>query len=331
MAAKRDYYEVLGVDRHATAQEIKKAYRKLAKKYHPDTNGQNPDADRKFQEIGEAYGVLGDEEKRKQYDQFGHAAFEQGAGWESGWDGASGGNPGSGYQSWHFESGDPHMQDIFGDLFGDFFHGAGGGFQDAHFQGSHFQRGGFGKSGARRGGDLTAEISVSFEEAAFGCEKLLSLQGEAGKVQSLQVRIPAGIEDGKSIRLRGKGRPGRGGAGDLLLKVHVEAKPGYERKGLDVYTTVSVSFVTAVLGGEIFVDTLYGKVSCQLREGTQSGSKLRLRGKGIVSMKDGKVRGDQYVTVQIQVPRQVSPEAKEKLREFAAACGQSKARGWGAA
>ena len=189
----------------------------------------------------------------------------------------------------------------------------GQGFKQSY--GSGFGGGSF-KS---KGQDLHAEIRVSFEDAAFGCEKVINLSsGQGAPAQSLKVRVPAGIEDGKSIRLRGKGGPGMNGgeAGDLLLKIHVDEKPGYERKGMDVYTTISVPFTTAVFGGEAIVNTLKGSVKCKIPAGIQSGSKIRLRGKGIVSMKDPSVHGDMYAAVQIQVPRNLSPEAKQKLREF---------------
>lgn len=329
MAAKRDYYAVLGVNREADEAAIKKAYRKLAKKYHPDTSAGNAQAEEKFKEVTEAYEILSDPEKRKLYDRFGHGAF----------DGSGAGNPGyEGYAS----QGNP-----FEDMGG--FDGAGGFWRSGSFGGGdgrgsryeyHFggdgmddilksmfggEAGGdFGQESFGRGSlDLQAEISVSFEEAAFGCEKALRLEDQKGGLQSLKVRIPAGIDTGKSIRLKGKGRTGRNGAaGDLLLKVNVGSKPGYERQGMDLYTTVSIPFATAVLGGEATVDTLYGKVLCKIQEGTQSGSKIRLKGKGIVSMKDPGVRGDQYVTIQIQVPQHVGEEAKRKLREFQAACGK---------
>ena len=266
MAAKRDYYEVLGVAKNADEKTIKKAYRKLAKKYHPDTNAGNPDAEKKFKEVTEAYSVLSDPEKKKMYDQFGHAAFDQsaggsyqGSGFGNGFQGFKSG-PG-GYQEYHFTG---NADDIFGDMFKDIFHGNGS-----------KSTGGFGS-------------------------------------------IPAGIDSGKSIRLRGKGMPGtgKGGAGDLLLKVTVQPKAGYERKGMDVYTTVNIPYTTAVFGGEARVHTLYGDVMCKIKEGTQSGSKIRLRGKGIVSMKDANVHGDQYVTVQIQVPRHLNAEARQKLMEY---------------
>lgn len=172
---------------------------------------------------------------------------------------------------------------------------------------------------------MTASVNISFEEAAFGCKKILSLQEPStGRTHSLEVRIPAGIETGKSIRLRGKGMPGSNGgeAGDLLLKVTVEEKPGYERKGLDIYTTVKIPFSTAVLGGEAVVPTIYGNVVCKIQEGTQSGTKIRLKGKGIVSMKNPSIKGDQYARIEIQVPQHVSRTAKEKLKEFERACGR---------
>lgn len=325
MGAKRDYYAVLGVERSADDRTIKKAYRKLAKKYHPDTSEGNAQAEEKFKEATQAYEILSDPEKRRLYDRFGHAAFD-GSGAQ---DGGPQGNPfedmygfgnsgaygGQGFHrayssgdgegrryEYRFGSGD--MDDILKSMFGE---AAGDGFGE-----------GFGRGGA----DLRAEISVSFEEAAFGCEKTVCLDtGEGTGPQSLRVRIPAGIDDGKSIRLKGKGAQGRGGTpGDLLLKVNVGKKPGFERQGMDVYTVANIPFSTAVLGGEAAVQTLSGKVLCKIREGTQSGTKIRLKGKGIVSMKDPKVRGDQYVTVQIQVPEHLSEEAKRKLGEFQAAC-----------
>ena len=336
MAAKRDYYEVLGVAKNADEKTIKKAYRKLAKKYHPDTNAGNPDAEKKFKEVTEAYSVLSDPEKKKMYDQFGHAAFDQsaggsyqGSGFGNGFQGFKSG-PG-GYQEYHFTG---NADDIFGDMFKDIFHGSsskstdgfgGHGFHRSSFydDGSGFSGfGGFGGHGSagfdQKGQDLNASVSVTFDEVAFGCDKRITLQDQSGKAQTLEVHIPAGIDSGKSIRLRGKGMPGtgKGGAGDLLLKVTVQPKAGYERKGMDVYTTVSIPYTTAVFGGEARVHTLYGDVMCKIKEGTQSGSKIRLRGKGIVSMKDANVHGDQYVTVQIQVPKHLNAEARQKLMEY---------------
>ena len=325
MAVKRDYYDVLGIDRNADEKTIKKAYRKLAKKYHPDTNAGNADAADKFKEVNEAYDVLSDPKKKKMYDQFGHAAFEAGA--DPGAGAGAGGfggfqSDGNGsYQEFHFNG--ENMDDIFGDIFGNMFHGGSASGRSRRTSG--FTGGFGGESFKSKGSDIKAGITVGFDEAAFGGDKVITLSnpenpGQPG--QSLKVHIPAGIDNGKSIRLRGKGMPGTGGgeAGDLLLKVTVAPKPGYERKGMDVYTTVSVPYTTAVFGGEALVHTLYGDVMCKIKEGTQSGSKIRLRGKGIVSMKDSSVHGDQYVTIQIEVPRNLSPQARQKLKEFEEIC-----------
>ena len=359
MADKRDYYEVLGVDKSADDATLKKAYRKLAKKYHPDVNPGDKEAEAKFKEATEAYSVLSDPDKRRQYDQFGHAAFEAGAdpgagAGAGGFGGFQGGGNGS-YQEFHFEGGD--MDDILKNLFGGGFgggsnsgkagsaHGFGGsGFGHSGFENGSFRSGfngsfgsggfdgtgygdgfgnscnsGFRGSHQQKGQDLNAEISISFNEAAFGCDKLINLSGADGSgKQTLKVHIPAGIDNGKSIRLRGKGNPGYGGApaGDLLLKVHVGERSGFERKGTDVYTIVNVPFITAALGGEAKVQTLNGQVMCRIPEGTQSGCKIRLKGKGIQAMGKAGVYGDLYVTVQVQVPRNLSEESKRKLREF---------------
>lgn len=187
--------------------------------------------------------------------------------------------------------------------------------------------GGFGGGSgfSNRGNDLNAEVQITFDEAVFGCEKTITIQNPnqpGSRPQTLQVKIPAGIETGKSIRLAGKGMPGTGGgaAGDLLLKVTVGEKPGWTRKGMDVYTDVEVPFTTAVFGGEALVHTLYGDVVCKIKAGTRSGTKIRLRGKGIVSLKDSSVHGDQYAVVRIEVPSDLSAEAKQKLKEFEEIC-----------
>lgn len=327
MAVKRDYYEVLGIDKNADDSAIKKAYRKLAKKYHPDTNSGNSQAEQKFKEITEAYSILSDPEKRKLYDRFGHAAFD-GTGAER--SEASGGfgdfqNTG-GYQSWHFEGGD--AQDFFGDIFDDLFHNYGNQYSNGEhsYYGHGFGRGGF----TAKGQDAHAEISVSFDDAAFGAEKIIQLNDGKNGIQSLQVHIPAGIDDGRSIRLRGKGMPGVNGGenGDLLIKVNVGTRPDFERKGMDVYSTIQIPYTTAVFGGETIIQTLKGQVRCNIRPGTQSGTKIRLKGKGIVSMNDPKVYGDQYAIVQIEVPKYLTKEAQQKLKEFEAACAKS---GFGAA
>lgn len=343
MVTKTDYYDVLGINKNADNKTIKKAYRKLAKKYHPDINPGDAKAEEKFKEITEAYEILSDPEKRKLYDQFGHAAFD-GTGAQSGAygnaDGFSGfggnggfrggtyrSNNGNGYQEFHFEGGD--MDDIFENFFGGGFKKSGfqGGFGQSGnfnkgFNGDFRQSGGFGsrQSYQTKGSDVHANIQVSFDAAAFGKKETIHLKDENGKVQTLEVNIPAGIETGQSIRLKGKGSPGYNGgaAGDLFLKVTVSEKPGFKREGQDIYNTVTIPFITAVLGGDVTVPTIYGNVRCSIKPGTQSGNKLRLRGKGIVSMKNASVHGDQYTTVEVQVPKNLTPKAKQKLREFAA-------------
>ena len=313
---EKDLYKVLGVERGADEKEIKKAYRKLAKKYHPDSNQNNASAEQKFKENNEAYDILGDPEKKKLYDKYGMIAFTEGFDPKyADQAGAYGGFNGSG--SYGNMTGDD-LNDIFGDIFGNMFNGKTSGY-------GGFQREYRGSSGSWRntplkGSDLETDVTVSFEEAAFGCDRSLQLQEASGGTKTLKVHIPAGIDDGKKVRLRGKGNPGyQGGeAGDLFLKVHITPKSGFERKGQDVYTTINVPFTTAALGGEAVAKTLYGDVSLRIPAGTQSGSRLRLRGKGIVSMKDPSVRGDEYVTVQIQVPRHLTEEEEKKLREFEA-------------
>lgn len=324
MALTQDYYDILGLKKGAGADEIKKAYRKLAKRYHPDSNAGNTQAEQKFKEISEAYSVLSDPEKKKLYDQFGHAAFSQDGSPKEGFHGGFGNGfdksfhsgfsrsyssgPDS-YTEYHFESGD--MDDFLHSFFGGGSHGFGG-FSSY--------------SGPEKGSDLTADISVSLEDVALGCDKMIRLKNpQTGQEESLQVHIPAGIENGMSIRLRGKGMPGIGGkaAGDLLLSVTVLAKPGYERKGMDIYTSVRIPFTTAVFGGEALVSTLYGDVLCKIKPGTQSGTRIKLRGKGFVSIKNVSIHGDQYVTVQIDVPNALSRDAAEKLRAYEQACQTS--------
>lgn len=309
MTKAKDYYEVLGVDKNADDATIKKAYRKLAKKYHPDTNAGNAEAEKKFKEISEAYAVLSDKEKRKEYDQFGNGDFEY--------------DPNQGYQEFHFEGG--NMDDIMEELFGHM-GGMGGGFGSdrshrssrTSFYNNGFDNGfGDGFAGSSMNNNIETEMTISFDDAVFGCDKLISLQDphSSAAPKKLKVHIPAGIASGQTVRLKGKGRTP---SGDLLIKVTVEEKIGYERKGMDIYTTVNIPYEIVALGGEATIPTLYGNVKCKIKEGTQSGCKIRLKGKGVVSMKNSSQYGDQYATVQIQVPRHLSEEAKQKLREYAA-------------
>lgn len=349
MAQKRDYYEVLGVNKSATDAEIKKAYRKLAKKYHPDMNKDNPKAEELFKEVTEAYEVLSDKEKRKLYDQFGHAAFDEGAGQGGaygaggqGFGSGAGGFGGFGGQGFRggFSGGGGFGNSSFGGFgSGNFGGGDGGsfhfngnsgdGYQEYYYTGDNLDDifDGFfggsrkGRSRSKDGEDVLAKVEVSFEEAALGADKVIRFRTPDGREQSLQVHIPAGIDSGQKIRLKGKGMPGQngGGAGSLLLEVTVQSKPGFERKGMDIYTTVEIPFETAVLGGETIVPTLNGRVSCKIKEGTQSGTKIRLKGKGIVSMKNPSQKGDEYAVIQIRVPRNLSADAKQKLQEYAKA------------
>ena len=316
---KRDYYEVLGIDKNADASAIKKAYRKLAKKYHPDTNAGNPKAEQMFKEVTEAYSVLNDPEKKKLYDQYGMVAFEEGFSEEQARRAANGGA----FSGFHFENGE--AGDFWDDMFGQFFSGGSRNSRTGH----GFGNGGFyqeftgGSGGGHFGGgrDVEAEVTLDFDEAALGCEKVVRLNGSDGKIQSFKVRIPAGMDDGEQLRLKGKGHTGADGTtGDLFLKIKIRPKNGCERKGLDVYTTVTIPYATAALGGKARIHTLYGDVDCNIKGGTQDGSKIRLRGKGIVSRKNPSVHGDQYVKVQIQVPKYLSPEAKQKLQEYSAMC-----------
>ena len=356
MADKRDYYEVLGVDKSADEATLKKAYRALAKKYHPDVNPGDKEAEAKFKEATEAYGILSDPEKRRQYDQFGHAAFEQGGG------------PGG------FDFSGADFGDIFGDLFGDFFGGGGA---------SRSRRS---SNGPMRGANLRARVNISFLEAVTGTEKELEItlkdecktchgtgakpgtspvtcsrcngsgqvvnvqqslfgmirnvsvcpdcQG-AGKVvkdkcpgcngtgytssrKKIQVSIPAGIDSDQSIRLREKGEPGRNGGsrGDLLVEVNVGSHPTFQRRDNDIYSTVNISFPTATLGGEVRIPTVDGEVTSVIKPGTQTGSRIRLRGKGVPFIHRPEVRGDHFVTLVVQVPINLTREAKEALRHY---------------
>ncbi len=318
---KRDYYDVLGISKQASDQEIKKAYRKLAKKYHPDTNPGDEKAEKIFKEVTEAYNVLSDEEKRKLYDQFGHAAF----------DGSMGSNPedfanfyeghfgnessGNGRHREYYYSG--NMDDIFDDVFGGFFgRGGGRGTYSAHF-GSGMNRDfdfdyNFNDSSPV---DITSEITVSFREAALGCKKRISFDDAA--MGSLEIKIPAGIAEGQSIRLKGKGRSGiNQKTGDLLIKIHIREDSRFRRDGKDVYIKKNIPFTTAALGGEVSVDTLYGTVRCTVPAGSQPGSKLRLKNKGIVSMKNKNSYGDEYVIIQVDVPKNLTEREKKLLKEF---------------
>lgn len=355
---KRDYYEVLGVEKGASAEDIKKAYRKAAMKYHPDRNPGNKEAEEKFKEVGEAYEVLSDDEKRARYDQYGFAGvdpnYASGAGF-NGFDGFGG------------FGGFSDLGDIFGDLFG------GGG-----------RRSG-GQSAGRRGENIMSRLDLTFEEAAFGCDKEISVpriencaacngtgsadgnietcpkcrgtgqervvqnfmgmqmqstttcsqcggkgkiiktpcntckgKGKVRRTKRVTVKVPAGVNDGQSVRVRGEGNVGSGGApsGDLLAEVRIKPHKLFKRREFDVYCEVPISFAQAALGAEIEVPTLDGKVNYTIPEGTQTGREFILRGKGIPQVGNPKLRGDHHFSVVVETPTKLTNEQKELLRQF---------------
>ena len=364
MADKRDYYEVLGVDKSADEATLKKAYRTLAKKYHPDMNPDNKEAEAKFKEVNEAYEVLSDPEKKAKYDQFGHAAFDPAAG---------------GYGDGGF-GGFGDFGDI-GDIFGSFF---GGG-----FGGSSQRR----RNGPMRGEDISLRVTVTFEEAAFGVKRDISYncvqkcdsckgsgaangtspetcphcQGTGqrrvtqriggmafqstttcdncrgtGKIiknpcqncrgtgyvkisKKLSVSIPAGIDDGGRIALRGQGNDGKNGgpAGDVILIISVRGHSVFERSGSNIYCEVPITVTDAVLGAEIDIPTLEGKMKYNIPEGTQPGTEFVVKQKGIPYLNNPQKRGDLVFTVNVEVPRGLNEKQKDKLREFAESCGNS--------
>ena len=366
MAEKRDYYEVLGVGKNASDNEIKSAYRKLAKKYHPDLNPGDKEAEEKFKEVNEANDVLSDPEKRKRYDQFGFAGVDPNYAAQQG--GGAGGF-GGGF-------GGVDLGDLFGDIFGS---GGFGGF------------GGFGGSSRanpnapRKGHDIQASVILTFEEAAHGCSKTVTINrqetcrdcggsgaehgtspetcphcggrgyvvtqqrtpfgvmqsqqpcsycggrgtiiknpcrtcrgtGKTGARKTLEVRIPAGIDDDQNIALRGQGNAGSNGgpAGDVIVHVTVKPDPVFERDGFDVWVHEPITFSQAVLGAEITVPTVDGKVAYTIPEGTQSGTRFRLRGKGIQYL-NGRGRGDQYVVVDVEIPKKLTKAQRDALKAF---------------
>ncbi len=363
MADKRDYYEVLGVKKDATADEIKKAYRKLTKENHPDLHPGDKACEERFKEANEAYEVLSDEEKRKKYDQFGHAAFDPNAGYGAGGFGDFGDFGGFGG---------------FGDIFSDIFGGFGGATRAN-------------PNAPRRGDSIRATVNISFEEAAFGCKKEVTAakvetctdckgtgcapgttpeicpdckgtgqvmvsqrtpfavmqssppcskcrgtgkiihqpckschgMGAVRRQHKVEVNVPAGIDDGQTISQPGGGNAGVNGgpAGDLLVSVIVRPHARFERDGTSVLLDQEISYAQAALGAEVEVPTLDGKVKLTIPEGTQPGAVFRLRGKGIPYLR-GSGRGDQFVTVSIRVPKNLTGSQKELLRQFAASMGE---------
>ena len=369
MASKRDYYEVLGVEKSASDADIKRAYRKVAKKYHPDTNPGNAEAEEKFKEAAEAYEVLSDPEKRQKYDQFGHAAFEQSGG------GYGGGGFG-GFDGFDFGGGFGG----FGDIFGDFFGG-----------GSSSSR----RTGPMQGANVKTSVRITFEEAVFGVEKELDLtlkeecetchgtgakpgtspvtcskcggkgqivytqQSMFGMVRNVQdcpecngtgqiikekcsecsgtgymrrrkkirVTIPAGIDNGQSVRIRGKGEPGTNGGprGDLLVSVIVSRHPKFQRDNYDIYSSEEISFAQAALGAKIKIDTIDGPYEYEVKPGTQSDTKVRLAKQGVPTIRNKSVRGDHYVTLIVKVPERMTEAQKKALRAFQEAMGEVEA------
>lgn len=296
MAGKRDYYEILGVSKNASDDEIKKAYRKLAVKYHPDKNPGDKEAEAKFKEINEAHDVLSDKQKRARYDQFGHAGV-----------GGAGGNPFSGGGA----SGNPFGGFDFNGQTFNFDFGGGGGLDD--ILGSLF---GFGNAGARRprrGADYQASVVLTFEEAIFGTTKTVEINGG-----ELKVKIPAGIDDGMSIRLRGKGGKAptkEGEDGDLYVRVKVKPHKHLTREGAIILSEEKIDMVDAALGCEIEVETVDGTVTMKVPAGTQSGTPFKLSGHGVPFRADGD-RGPHIVTVVVETPRNLTKKQKDLLEEF---------------
>ena len=367
MAEKRDYYEVLGIGKNATDAEIKSAYRKLAKKYHPDLNPGNKEAEEKFKEVNEANDVLSDPQKRQRYDQFGFAGVDPNYAAANG--GGAGGF-GGGF-------GGVDLGDIFGDIFGG---GFGGGFSG--FGGGSSTRT---ANAPRKGHDIQASVILTFEEAAHGCSKKITINrqdtcpdcggtgaakgtspetcpdcggrgyvvtqqrtpfgvmqsqqpcshcggrgtiirnpcktcrgtGKTAARKSLEINIPAGIDDDQNIALRGQGDAGSNGgpAGDVIVHVTVKADPMFERDGYDVTIHVPITFSQAVLGDDVAVPTVDGRIVQHIPEGTQSGTKFRLRGQGIQYL-NGRGRGDQYVIVDVEIPKKVTRAQREALKAF---------------
>lgn len=289
--AKRDYYEVLGVSKSASDDEIKKAYRKLAIKYHPDKNPGDKEAEEKFKEVSEAHEVLSDKQKRARYDQFGHAGVGGASGNPFG-----GGNPFSGGnfnfngQTFNFDFGGGGLDDILGNIFG-----FGGGARRP-----------------RRGADYQTSLTLTFEEAIFGTTKSVSADG-----QDMKIKVPAGIDDGMSIRLRGKGgeAPNGGERGDLYVRIRVKPHKSLTREGTIILSEEKISMVDAALGCEIEVETVDGKITMKVPAGTQSGTPFKLSGHGVPFRADGD-RGPHIVTIIVETPKNLSKKQKELLEEF---------------
>jgi DnaJ-class molecular chaperone len=331
----KDYYATLGVAKSASAKELKQAFRKLARKYHPDVNPGDKAAEARFKEINEAYEVLGDPEKRKKYDELGAnwRMYEQaqqqggaspfGGGWNVQY---GGGQPGGGFRTMTPEE----MEELFGDQnpFSDFFNTFFGG-----SIGSEPGRRGGGRARQRKGRDVEHELELSLEDAYRGTTRRLSLKHD-GHARTVDVRIPPGVGDGSRVRVAGEGEQGAGGAasGDLFLRIRLAPHPIFERKGRDLYVKVPVPITTAVLGGEVEVPTLAGKpVRLRIPPLTQNGQLFRLKGYGMPAVGKPDDKGDAYARVEIQLPTQLSPEEREHYEALAKLSGAAKKKAHSAA
>ena len=303
---KKDYYETLSVNRTATEEEIKKAYRRSALEYHPDRNPDDKAAEEKFKEVNEAYAVLSDKEKRKQYDMFGHADFQQRFSQE---DIFRGFDVGDMFKDMGFTT-----DDLFSRIFGG---GRRGRARKVDF-GNIFEGGGFQQNPmSRKGEDMTADIQITLEEAVQGAEKKVSYR-RGRKQEEVSVKIPAGISEGKKLRLTGKGREGANGAapGDLYLTVRVKPHDVFERDGDDLYADKTIKFTEATLGTSVEVTTLQGSRTIKIPPGTRSNTNIRLKGYGVPHL-NGKDKGDQYVRIIIETPRELTPKQRELIEALA--------------
>jgi DnaJ-class molecular chaperone len=323
----KDYYATLGVSKTASAKEIKQAFRKLARKHHPDVNPGDKAAETRFKEINEAHEVLGDPEKRRKYDELGAnwRMYEQAGGpgpggpWTGGWSPGAGGGRGGGFRTVTPDE----MDEMFGDAnpFSDFFQTFFGGAMGGDERRAGATRGARGRAVSRAGRDVEHEIELGLEDAYHGAMRRLSMTHD-GHARTVDVRIPAGVNDGSRVRVAGEGEHGTGGAqsGDLYLRIRLAPHPRFERKGRDLYTKVPVSLTTAVLGGEVEVQTLGGKsLRLKIPPSTQNGQVFRLKGHGMTVAGKSEETGDLYATVDVELPRALTPEQRthfEALRKL---------------